>query len=59
MNLFPMLEKGKESDYPALFGEVLSKLEYYNDSEMQKKRIKYALSNTYNDNLLKILDFVE
>ncbi len=59
MNLFPMLEKGKESDYPAFLDDVLSKLEYYNDSEMQKKRIKYALSNTYNDNLLKILDFVE
>jgi len=52
-DLIPMTFE-KNEDFPALFQKVITNLEYYNSPELQKKRIEYALDNTYEKQIERI-----
>lgn len=58
-NLFPILPKGKETDFPSFFADIIHQLALYNDANEQIKRIEFALSNTYKQNILTIQSFIE
>lgn len=46
-DLFAMLPTSANANYSRIFGEVISNLEHYNSVELQKRRIHFALDNTY------------
>ena len=46
-DLFAMLPTSSNANYSRIFGEVISNLERYNSVELQKRRIQFALDNTY------------
>ncbi len=52
-DLIPMSFE-KNEDFPALFQKVINNLEHYNSPELQRKRIEYALDNTYEKQIQRI-----
>jgi hypothetical protein len=53
-----MPENDDDNEIPGLFKKVISNLDFYNSPELQRKRIEYALENTYEkqiDRIEKIL----
>jgi hypothetical protein len=52
--LIEMVDELHNENYPALFQKVISNLEYYNNPELQRKRIEYALDNTYEKQIERI-----
>ncbi|MES2628594.1 MAG: hypothetical protein V4616_06455 [Bacteroidota bacterium] len=52
--LFPMLEDDETGKLVSLFDQVVNHPEEYNSAELQQQRIRFALSNTYSNNILKI-----
>ncbi len=49
----------KNADYPTIFAEVIVELEAYNFSEEQEKRKQFALANTYERHLDKIINLIK
>lgn len=47
------------NDYLPKFDEVIANLQYYNSQDKQKKRKKYALENTYEKQLEKIMKILQ
>ena len=45
--LIEMVDEMHNDKLPALFKKVINNLDYYNSPELQKKRIEFALNNTY------------
>ena len=45
--LIEMVDEMHNDKLPALFKKVINNLDYYNSPELQKKRIEFALDNTY------------
>lgn len=58
LNLFPMLEKGNEDEYPIFFKNIITQLTEYNNVENQRNRIEFALQNSYKNNIQKIFDYI-
>lgn len=52
--LFPMTVRSGEKDFSDLFNKTVGQLTFYNNVEIQKKRIEYSLKCTYDKNILKI-----
>ncbi|HEV2478859.1 MAG TPA: hypothetical protein VGS79_04320 [Puia sp.] len=58
-SLLAMCEKEKEEDLPVIFDAVIGDLSRYNHPDEQKRRISFALDNTYVRQTDRILEFVE
>jgi hypothetical protein len=58
LQLFPMIAKGAEATYPQFFKESIQQLATLNSIAKQKERITFALNNTYQKNIQKILDYI-
>jgi glycosyltransferase involved in cell wall biosynthesis len=56
--LMAMCEKDDEEDLPAIFARVVADLARYNSADEQRRRITFALDNTYVRQTDRILDFV-
>ncbi|HEV9037521.1 MAG TPA: hypothetical protein VGQ51_12895 [Puia sp.] len=56
--LLTMTDKDREEDFPALFETVTGRLSFYNDVDQQKKRIAFALDNTYSRQVERIQEFI-
>ncbi len=52
--LIVMPKEDNDLKLPALFKEVINNLDYYNSPELQKKRIEFALNNTYEKQIERI-----
>jgi len=52
--LIEMVDEMHNKKLPELFKKVISHLDYYNSSELQKKRIEFALDNTYEKQIRRI-----
>lgn len=59
LQLFPMIEKGAEATYPQFFKASIQQLATLNSIAKQKERIMFALNNTYQKNIQKILDYIK
>jgi hypothetical protein len=57
--LLCMCEKDREEDLPGIFDKVLGDLSTYNSLDEQRRRIIFALDNTYARQTDRILEFVE
>lgn len=53
-DLIQMVEESSNDNLPALFGNVLSDLDFFNREELQEKRKNFARSHTYGGQLDKI-----
>jgi hypothetical protein len=53
-DLIAMPNEMDNQNLPVLFKNVIQNLEYYNNSELQKKRIAFALDNTYEKQIQRI-----
>ncbi|MBN2663705.1 MAG: glycosyltransferase [Bacteroidales bacterium] len=53
-NLIEMVDENNNKKYPDLFKKVISNLEFYNSPELQRKRIEFALDNTYEKQIQRI-----
>lgn len=52
--LIEMVDEMHNENLPALFQNVINNLEHYNSPELQKKRIEFALDNTYEKQIQRI-----
>jgi glycosyltransferase involved in cell wall biosynthesis len=52
--LIEMVDEMHNENLPALFKKVISNIDYYNGPELQRKRIEYALNNTYEKQIDRI-----
>ncbi len=52
--LIEMVQEMNNEKFPTLFQKVISNLEHYNSPELQRKRIAYALDNTYEKQIERI-----
>lgn len=52
--LIEMVKEMHNEKLPALFKKVINNLDYYNSPELQKKRIDFALNNTYAKQIQRI-----
>ncbi len=57
-HLIEMVDEMHNDNLPTLFKNVISNLEYYNSPEMQKKRIEFALDNTYEKQIQRIENYI-
>jgi hypothetical protein len=53
-DLIEMVDEFTNEKFPDLFKKIISNLTYYNSPEQQKKRIEYALDNTYKKQIERI-----
>lgn len=53
-DLIEMVDEVHNGNLPALFKKVINNLEYYNSPELQKRRIEFALDNTYEKQIQRI-----
>ena len=58
-NLLEMGDRTDEQRLPSLFEEVTGNLRVYNSSERQQQRIRFALDNTYQRQVIRIREFIE
>jgi len=56
--LIKMVDEMHNEKLPELFKTVINNLEYYNNPELQRKRIKYALENTYEKQIIRIKQYI-
>lgn len=56
LNLFPMLKDVNTKDLVQLFNDVVNNIEYYNSKKFQYERISFSLSNSYSNNINRIID---
>ena len=56
--LMAMCDKDNEEELPEIFTRVIGDLSRYNSAEEQRRRISFALDNTYVRQTDRILDFV-
>ncbi len=56
-NLLEMVDDSKE--YESVFKKVVENLDFYNSEEKQKERKKFAQSNSYDNQLVKILALIK
>ena len=54
IGLIEMVDEMHNDKLPELFRKVIENLEYYNREELRKKRIEYALNNTYEKQIERI-----
>jgi hypothetical protein len=57
-DLLVMCEKEEEESLPLLFDQVVGNLPLYNAEEQQRKRIDFALDNTYSRQIDRIRQFI-
>ena len=57
--IIQMLDENSEKDLLQLFDETISKLDYFNSSVLQAKRIEYALDNSYEKQVQRIARIIE
>jgi len=57
-DLIEMVDEMHNDNLPGLFKKVINKLDYYNSPELQEKRIKFALDNTYENQIKRIEDYI-
>jgi hypothetical protein len=53
-----MCEKEEEEKLPSLFDQVVENLALYNREEQQRRRIDFALDNTYSRQIDRIRQFI-
>ena len=56
LDLLLMTDKGREEEFSSLFNDTLANIAHFNSIEIQRKKITYALSNTYRHNIERILE---
>jgi len=57
-HLIEVTESNDSNEYLALFEKVISNLDYYNSEKLIEERIKFACKNTYQNQLLTIVDYL-
>jgi len=57
-NLLVMSKPNRDKDLPELFHKVINNLPFYNSANERKKRILFALDNTYVRQIEKIRNFI-
>lgn len=57
-DLIEMVDEMHNKKLPTLFKNVISNLDHYNSPELQKKRIEFALDNTYEKQIKRIEAFI-
>ena len=58
-DLFEMVDEMHNDYLPILFKKVINNLDYYNSPELQKKRIEFALDNTYEKQIERIEKIID
>lgn len=59
LSLFPMLKDTNTNNLVQLFDEVVNNVEFYNSEKLQYERINFALSNSYSENINKIVNVLK
>ena len=54
MGLLEMPSDNRNTEMPGIFRNIIKNIAKYNSLHLRKKRIEYALDNTYEKQLLKI-----
>lgn len=58
MDLFPMLPDWDNSCYHQFFNKIINNLETYNSESRQRKRINFALQNSYKNKIQEIEELI-
>jgi hypothetical protein len=58
-DLIDMLQTRDNSDYNSLFSRVAQRVQNGESSELQRKRIQFAISNTYQSHIARIEKYIE
>ncbi|MCD4795122.1 MAG: hypothetical protein K8R54_17960 [Bacteroidales bacterium] len=56
--LIEMVDDMHNENLPELFKKVINNLDYYNNPELQRKRIEFALNNTYEKQIKRIEKYI-